>query len=363
MLLQSVNEDEGVNGSTRKAAGGVASGRYREHITFETAQQSKHPAGALTRSEWIEILVCIHGSCILACLLDHGNPLDRLAHICVSVRCVFLPHPHPFLFTNTNRTSLPSMPVQVRIAVCRDLQKGRDAQGGHGRVADAVEHLCREVLIKHLPNAAIEHSNHFRKLHCYIEPTSECLRKHAALCRALFMRHASPTSPIGHSADPAESSTGPGSAGLVYRGVGGGEMGVFVMTVGGWLAFVERSGLLGALTVQQAKHIFLRSRLRMCRPAADEWVGDDHIWAGPATMRCHLDATDWLEALVRLAMAIAPKAVVLQPTGGQMGCGGGGASRYCPLRGRLVQLERDSTPTQQPVCRYLERLMQYLGGP
>jgi hypothetical protein len=117
-------------------------------------------------------------------------------------------------------------------------------------------------------------------LHCFSPPTSKFLAKHQPLCRTLFAEYA-------------------------QRSVDGGEPAV--MTIGGWLAFVDDLVLLDSklLSLPQARFIFLRSRIRTC-PAAKEQTrsgvaGVEH----ELTLRCHLDFMDWLEALVRLSMAVA----------------------------------------------------------
>ena len=186
--------------------------------------------------------------------------------------------------------------ILVRLAVkrCGQLRSSgstEDAQGSaEGRaacnVATALEQFCRKVLARHFPAQVLEglppgqSSNHFRILHCFPPPTSKFLAKHQPLCRTLFAEYA-------------------------QRSVDGGE--AAVMTIGGWLAFVDALVLLDMklLSLPQARSIFLRSRIRTC-PAAKEQTrsgvaGVEH----ELTLRCHLDFMDWLEALVRLSMAVA----------------------------------------------------------
>jgi len=186
--------------------------------------------------------------------------------------------------------------ILVRLAVkrCGQLRSSGSTEDGQGsaegraacNVATALEQFCRKVLARHFPAQVLEglppgqSSNQFRILHCFSPPTSKFLAKHQPLCRTLFAEYA-------------------------QRSVDGGEPAV--MTIGGWLAFVDDLVLLDSklLSLPQARFIFLRSRIRTC-PAAKEQTrsgvaGVEH----ELTLRCHLDFMDWLEALVRLSMAVA----------------------------------------------------------
>ena len=82
----------------------------------------------------------------------------------------------------------------------------------------------------------IESSNYFRRVHCYNESTSDCLRSHLPACLTLFTRHALSVSVGGPQAAP--------EAVRLLR-----------MTMGGWLAFIEAMGLVasGELTWPQSR--------------------------------------------------------------------------------------------------------------
>jgi len=246
--------------------------------------ESTHPTGALTRAEWLQVLVRIAAK-------RYGK-----------------------------RTGTSSVSVSV-----------------------ALEQLCRELLMLKLPSELLSNANHFRKLHCYVRPTAECLRRHLPACRKLYAKYSVWVPPNGASvrdrrrrastgdeesfrADESFRSSGSGAgsfrseAGSLYsdsasfsrsfRAVN--ERGERrLMTMGGWLAFVEATGFVEArqLTMPQAKAIFLRSRIRTCHSSDALACGltEDRTKICPlcVTLRCHLELADWFEALVRLATTIA----------------------------------------------------------
>lgn len=164
--------------------------------------------------------------------------------------------------------------------------------------SEAVERLCRDVLLRRLPPQAFEEANHFRALHCYVELTSDVLRKHLATCRDYFGRFAVALSSGVHGAQHGASSLPAASDGAAAAD----EDGARGMLLGGWLRFVAELVDAEVLSLAQAKHIFLRARLRTCAPYAGAPASERHVGL---TLRCHLDFTDFLEALVRLATTTA----------------------------------------------------------
>jgi len=244
--------------------------------------QSTHPTGALTISEWLEVLVRI-------AIKRYGK------------------------YTSGGDS----------------LSRGRSACD----VPIALEQLCREVLMARLPAAPLEGhpagvpSNHFRRLHCFTTPMSKLLSRRLPLCRALFAAHARRATftvpdrgdSSSHASSHADSFRSVTShEGGSFRSADGGEGAI--MTLGGWLGFVEEMGLLHEqhLSLPQARGVFLCSRLRTCPAPVHEPPRDIGAKEHGLTLRCHLDFTDWLEALVRLSSTLSPHIVPAAPMMGRL---------------------------------------------
>jgi len=143
-----------------------------------------------------------------------------------------------------------------------------------GDVSDAVNQLMVSNLMAHLPPEATQSSNAFRKRFCYIEKTSLILEANLPSLKALYAQYGAAIDTPG---DALKDDS--------------------LMSIGEWLTFCRHLGLIeaGYLSVMQAKHLFLWSRIR----SADD-LGD----RAEIRMR-HLFFCDFLEALVRMSMTIA----------------------------------------------------------
>jgi len=159
----------------------------------------------------------------------------------------------------------------VRCAVVVYVQRG-----AIGDVSDAVQ-LCVGHLLTCLQMrcpAAVQSSNAFRRRFCYLEATTLVLEAHLGSLRTLYDNYAE----VSYDASDCLRDDA-------------------LMSIGEWLAFVRHMGLIEArqLSVTQAKHVFLWSRIRTAEGVSDK---------AEARLR-HLTFEDFLEALVRLATLMA----------------------------------------------------------
>jgi len=147
-------------------------------------------------------------------------------------------------------------------------------RGAIGDVSDAVTRLLGDQMMGTLPAAALQNSNAFRKRFCYVERTTAVLEAHLGSIHALYDAYADVSQTMGD--------------GLRDDGL---------LSIGEWLTFVNHVGLTesGQITTLTAKKVFAWSRIR-CAP--------DLSAASERTLR-HLTRTDFLEAIVRLALLCA----------------------------------------------------------
>jgi len=101
-------------------------------------------------------------------------------------------HPPGFLTRSSWLETLVRIAVR-KCSKCSGSGRGAVKRGGARTmdVAIACESLFRDVLMRHLPAEALDisSSNHFRKDHCYVESTSECLHKHMPACRMWYAQY------------------------------------------------------------------------------------------------------------------------------------------------------------------------------
>ena len=150
-------------------------------------------------------------------------------------------------------------------------------RGTMGDVSDAVHQLIVGKLMGNLQKrcpAAVQSSNAFRTRFCYIEHTSVVLEAYVGSLRTLYENYAEVSREVGDTMRDDD-----------------------LMSIGEWLAFVRHMGLVEArqLSLTQAKHIFLWSRIRSVNGTSDK---------AESRLR-HLRFEDFLEALVRMATMMA----------------------------------------------------------
>ena len=179
--------------------------------------------------------------------------------------------------------------ILIRLAVRKNC---RFDHFGHerGDVAEAVEQLIHENLMRHLPPTALQDSNAFRKCYCYIEPTDNVLKKHLPMLRALYTIYAR------EGNDRLEDHSK-----LATRSW---------MSAGEWLHLIMHVGLIEThlVTVSTLYQVFIWSRIRSCVDLSDR-----------EEMRVrNLFFEDFLEALVRLASTMAlPTDAEIEASGAQ----------------------------------------------
>ena len=214
-------------------------------------------------------------------------------------------------FDKTNIDTHPTGTLQrvewvellVRIAIRR-----YGGAGGAAEAAEALERLCREVLLRHLPPPEGPHQ--FRKSHCYVQQTAHCLELHLPVCRALFLRFAKPT--LATAIAAASDRTSATSDRVIPAGDAE-WVESHAMSMIAWLSLVGALGLFECdwLSIPQARDLFLQARLRTC-PAVPPWTptaasctaATDSRVPPQLSLRSHLEFCDFLEALVRLAVAL-----------------------------------------------------------
>jgi len=165
----------------------------------------------------------------------------------------------------------------------------RDQQSGN--VCQAVEMLMKRNLLAHLPAAAVQNSNVFRKKLCYHEKVSTVLEAAKSSIRTFYRRYAEVSQTTGDALRDDEH-----------------------MSMGEWLAFVTHMGLIESkqLTLFTAKMVFMWSRIRSADERAQGAVESGAKAAGLATVLDasesrlhHIFLVDFMEALVRMSTLVA----------------------------------------------------------